>query len=142
MAKQLYSRIGEIGVDDLLADPQNSTYVVTDEQIAEGASFRRGQLVTYDKTNNIVKAVTAGTDVPFGIVASDVNCSDDEEENGDTSVRVYVSGTFNAQSQLLDAGSVTSGSGDNATTTALDINSFYVALRERGIILRNRAVAE
>lgn len=129
MAKQLYNRIGKIGVDDLLADPQNHTYTVTDEQIAEGAKFTRGQLVTYDTSTNTVKAVTKASDAPFGIVVDDVNCSEEADENGDLSVRVYVSGAFNAQSELL------------TVSDSLDINTFYVALRDRGMILRNRALS-
>ena len=140
MAKLLNTKIGEIGVDDLLADPQGNNYVVTDEKIAVGTVLTRGQLVTYDTSTDCVKAVTAAADVPFGIVVDDVDGTDSEDA-GDLMVRVYVRGAFNAQSSLLKTCEVTTGSGENAVTTAVSINSFYVSLRERGIILRNRDLA-
>ena len=139
MAKQLNTRIGEIGIDDLLADDRDN-YVTTDEAIAEGASFHRGQLVTYDTENKIIKAMTSASDVPFGIVVHDVNCSENEEENGDIVATVYVRGAFNGKSSLLDAGEIPAQEASEGVEASdavpLDIEDFYVALRDRGIIIR------
>lgn len=134
MAKQLYRRIGEWKPDDLLADSRDN-YITTDEEIDAGASFHRGQIVKYDSTTKTIKAMTAKSDIPFGIVVQDVNCSSDEEENGDLFVTVYVRGSFNGQSSLLDAGEIPA-TDDSQKATPLSFEDFYVALRDRGIIIR------
>nr|DAW54420.1 MAG TPA: Head decoration protein, Viral protein.5A [Caudoviricetes sp.] len=134
MTKQLYRRIGEWKPDDLLADSRD-IYITTDEAIDAGASFHRGQIVKYDSTTKTIKAMTAKSDIPFGIVVRDVNCSENEDENGDLFATVYVRGSFNGQSSLLDAGAIPAEDTSHKATP-LSFEDFYVALRERGIIIR------
>ena len=78
---------------------------------------------------------SAKSDIPFGIVVRDVNCSENEDENGDLFATVYVRGSFNGQSSLLDAGAIPAEDTSHKATP-LSFEDFYVALRERGIIIR------